>query len=151
MNRDCRTFVRRCSQTRTRYGAWLWIVMAAWLPCVSAESVSRLEYDIDDDPGEGNGISLEIEGEAAEFDVPTLGLAPGLHFLTVRALEEREGEEHSAIGTRAFGVDLGSLGGVSPYVVSGIPPLPFVEEFQAQAVVGPEGPLRLKFKVLGGE
>lgn len=59
--------------------------------------------------------------------------------------------ENPARGAGAFGEDLGAFGGATPYVLSGIPPVPYFEIFQAQSTVGPTGTLKVRLKALGGE
>lgn len=59
--------------------------------------------------------------------------------------------DNPARGKGAFGEDLGAFGGATPYVLSGIPAVPYFEVFQAQSTVGPKGKLNVRLKVLGGE
>ena len=59
--------------------------------------------------------------------------------------------ENSARGAGQFGEDLGCFGGDTPYVISGIPPVPHFEIFEAQSTVGPTGTLKVRLKAKGGE
>ncbi len=87
---------------------------AGWLDHVRYEPrvlesapITGLEYYVNEDPGEGNGIPLAIDQE--EFVLPVEGLEPGTHFLTVRAKEEVEGEtlwsHHHTVPFTIRGVD----------------------------------------------
>ena len=87
---------------------------AGWLDHVRYEPrqverapISGMEYFVDEDPGEGNGIPLAIDQE--EFVLPMEGLLPGLHLITVRAREERDGEvvwsHHNTVPFTIRGVD----------------------------------------------
>lgn len=59
--------------------------------------------------------------------------------------------ENPARGRGEFGEDLGAFGGPTPYVLSGIPSLPYFEVFAAQSSVGPSGKLKVRLKAVGGE
>ncbi len=59
--------------------------------------------------------------------------------------------ENPARGAGGFGEDLGAFGGQTPYVISGIPPIPHFEIFEAQSTVGPTGTLKVRLRAKGGE
>lgn len=59
--------------------------------------------------------------------------------------------DNPARGAGQFGEELGAYGGATPYVLSGLPPLPFFDVFEAQSTVGPAGTLRVRVKAVGGE
>lgn len=69
--------------------------------------ITGLEYFVNEDPGEGNGIPLAID--QSDFDLPMQDLEPGLHFITFRAKEEVEGEtrwsHHNTVPFTVKGVD----------------------------------------------
>ncbi|MDE5905174.1 hypothetical protein [Duncaniella sp.] len=51
-------------------------------------NLDRLEYYIDDDPGEGSGCEIAGNGPEYSFTVPTSGLSEGTHRLSLRGLTE---------------------------------------------------------------
>lgn len=59
--------------------------------------------------------------------------------------------ENPARGKGEFGEDCGAFGGSTPYVMSGIPSLPYFELFKAESTVGPSGNLKVRLRAVGGE
>lgn len=66
-------------------------------------NISKAEYFIDTDPGQGNGTAITIPGSANvnfTFPVPTTSLAAGFHFLAIRT---RDTQAHwSILEARGF-------------------------------------------------
>ncbi|MFT5047961.1 MAG: hypothetical protein ACI8UP_004961, partial [Porticoccaceae bacterium] len=60
-----------------------------------SEGITRYEYFWDEaDPGAGNGLNIPVsQGVTAQafVDIPTAGLTPGYHFLSVRAKQGTDG------------------------------------------------------------
>ncbi len=71
---------------------------------VSAQNIIQMEYFFDTDPGAGNGLPISIPSSPDSVTsvniISTLGLAPGQHFLFVRALQA--GGVWSLYESRAF-------------------------------------------------
>lgn len=95
--------------------------------------------------------SLQVGNRALGYDSPILDEI----FLRTGSTDERWQlgltAENPARGTGQFGEDLGAFGGQTPYVISGIPPVPHFEIFEAQSTVGPTGTLKVRLKARGGE
>ncbi|MBA4850555.1 3-coathanger stack domain-containing protein [Emticicia sp. BO119] len=67
-------------------------------------NITRLEYFIDTDPGEGNGTTIPITANSSISNIPLVvnmtGLSQGLHFLELRA-QDANGK-WSTVGIRQF-------------------------------------------------
>ena len=82
-------------------------------------NLSTLEYWFDDDPGFGNGTSLNFAGDPAEVTaqdrvIPLTGLAPGFHSLGIRA--RNTDDTWSLLGKRQFYIFKADANTISPIV-----------------------------------
>ncbi|WP_374755962.1 Ig-like domain-containing protein, partial [Emticicia agri] len=90
-------------------GKWSTVVVRKFykdaLPSnINLANITRLEYFIDTDPGEGNGTNIPVTASSSVNNIPLLvnmsGLSQGTHFLEIRA-RDADGK-WSTVGIKQF-------------------------------------------------